>query len=56
MSGITKIPLPVYQKMGRAPGATSSDPTLLQGLIDTAARYKNIARAFPARELYFSAA
>jgi NitT/TauT family transport system substrate-binding protein len=53
MAEITKIPLAVYQKMTRVTAATTSDPNLIQPAIEVAARYKNIPRAFPAREAYF---
>lgn len=56
MSDTLKMPLDVIRQIHRQPGATSGDPALLQPLIDCAARYGNIARAFPARELYFDGA
>lgn len=52
MSEITKIPLPVFQKMPRVNDATSTDPALMQPLIDVAAKFGFIDRAFPAREAY----
>jgi NitT/TauT family transport system substrate-binding protein len=54
MSEITKIPLPVFQKMARIQGAISPDPALLQPVIALADRYKAIPRGFPAREIYFN--
>jgi NitT/TauT family transport system substrate-binding protein len=54
MADVTKIPLNVITKMTRVAAATSSDPTLIQAAIDTAAKYKYIARAFPAKEAYFN--
>jgi len=54
MSEATKIPLPVYMKITRGDGATSSDPAFLQPIIDMAVHYKAIPRAFPAREMYWS--
>lgn len=54
MSEITKIPSAVFQKMARIEGATTSDPSLVQPVIDLAARYKNIPRAFPAKSAYWS--
>ena len=56
MSEVTKIPLPLFQKMARAECGTlaSSDPAMLQPLIDAAAKYKQIPHAFPAKEMYFS--
>jgi NitT/TauT family transport system substrate-binding protein len=52
MSDITKIPLAVFQKMPRVNDATSTDPALIQPLIDTAAKYSFLSRSFPAREVY----
>jgi NitT/TauT family transport system substrate-binding protein len=51
---ITKIPLDVIQKMTRAHFASSSDPGLIQSSIDAAAKYGQISRAFPAREIYLT--
>jgi NitT/TauT family transport system substrate-binding protein len=56
MADVTKIPLAVFQKMGRVDGATTSDPSLIQPLIDAAAKYKQIPRAFPAKEMFFDPA
>lgn len=53
MSEITKIPLPVYLKMKRTDDATSTDPGVLQPVIDLAVRYKAISRSFPAKEMYW---
>jgi NitT/TauT family transport system substrate-binding protein len=52
MAEQTKIPLDTLRKMSRTPVATSSDPGLLQPVIDVAARYGYIQRAFPARDLF----
>jgi NitT/TauT family transport system substrate-binding protein len=54
MADITKIPLAVIEKMGRVDGATSASPDLIQPLIDVAAKYKQIPRAFPAKDLFLS--
>lgn len=54
MADVTKIPVETIRKINRPPGATSSDPALLQPVIDAAAKYKNIPRAFPAKEIYLS--
>ena len=54
MSEITKIPLTVYRNMARVHGATTSDPTLLQPVIELAARYAAIPHSFPAKEMYFT--
>lgn len=54
MAEVTKIPLEIISKMSRNTAATSSDPSYLQTVIDVAAKYKNISRAFPAKEAYFS--
>lgn len=52
MSDVTKIPLPLLQKMARAECGTfaTSDPALLQPLIEVAAKYKQIPRDFPPRK------
>ncbi len=52
MSEITKIELSVFQKMPRVNDATTTDIPLLQPLIEVAAKYAFITRAFPAREVY----
>ena len=56
MSDITKIPAPIISKMARVDNATqaTSDPSLLQPLIEAAAKYKFIPRSFPAKEAYFT--
>jgi NitT/TauT family transport system substrate-binding protein len=53
MADITKIPVPVFSKMYRVDAATTSDPALVQSALDTAVRYKNVPRTFPAREAFF---
>ena len=52
MAEITKIPLAIFDKMPRYRAATSSDPTLMQPLINAAASYKQLPREFPAKELF----
>lgn len=52
MAEITKIPLDVFQKMARIAGSTTSDPSLLQPVMDLGLRYKVLQRAFPLKELY----
>jgi NitT/TauT family transport system substrate-binding protein len=54
MSEVTKIPLDVFRKMARVDHSTTTDPAILQPIIDVAAKYKNIPRAFPAKEAYFN--
>jgi ABC-type nitrate/sulfonate/bicarbonate transport system substrate-binding protein len=56
MSDLTKIPPAIYAKMARVQAATqaTSDPALMQPLIDAAAKYKMISRDFPAKELMFN--
>lgn len=54
MAQVTKISLETLQKIARAPHATTSDPALIQPVIDAAAKYKNIPRAFVAKDAYFS--
>jgi NitT/TauT family transport system substrate-binding protein len=55
MAEATKIPLAVMQKIARVDSATpsSADPSLMQPLIEVAARYKSIPRSFPAKDLFF---
>jgi NitT/TauT family transport system substrate-binding protein len=54
MSEVTKISPAVYAKITRGDGATTSDPALLQPIIDMAVRYKVLPRQFPAKEMYWS--
>lgn len=54
MAGVTKIPIEVMRKIYRAPSATSSDPRLLQPVIDVAAKYGTIPGRFDAKDAYFS--
>jgi NitT/TauT family transport system substrate-binding protein len=51
---VTKIPAAIIAKMARIEGATAatSDPALMQPLIDAAAKYNFIPRAFPAKDLF----
>ena len=51
----TKIPLAVIQKMTRAHTATSTDPAMHQPVIDVAAKYGQIGRSFPAKDIFLSA-
>ena len=55
MAQITKITPAVYAKMVRGDGATTSDPALLQPIIDMGVHYKVLGRAFAAKEMYWSA-
>jgi NitT/TauT family transport system substrate-binding protein len=56
MSDVTKIPPAIYAKMARVQGATqaTSDPALMQPLIDAAAKYKFIPYSFPAKDIMFN--
>lgn len=54
MAKMTKIPADVYAKLTRGDGATTSDPGLLQPIIDMAVRYKVLPQAFPAKEMYWT--
>jgi NitT/TauT family transport system substrate-binding protein len=54
LAEITKIPLPTIQRMGRSHAATTSDSALLQPPIDAAAKYGQLSRSFPAKELYIT--
>jgi ABC-type nitrate/sulfonate/bicarbonate transport system substrate-binding protein len=57
MSAVTKIPPEIFRTMVRVEATTpaTADPSLLQPLIDVAAKYKNIPHAFPARDMFFGA-
>ena len=54
MSDVTKIPLNVYQKMARPNSSLKSDPALVQPMIDVAAKYGYISRAFSAKDIFVS--
>lgn len=54
MSEMTKISPETYAKMTRGDGATTSDPGLLQPIIDMAVKYKVLSSAFSAKEMYWS--
>jgi NitT/TauT family transport system substrate-binding protein len=54
MSEVTKIPPAIFRKITRYEASTTTDPASLQPLIDVAARYKFLPRAFPARQAYWS--
>jgi NitT/TauT family transport system substrate-binding protein len=54
MADLTKTPLPVMQKIKRVVSATTLDPVLVQPLIDAAAKYKLIPRAFPAKDFFWN--
>jgi NitT/TauT family transport system substrate-binding protein len=53
MAEVTKVPVPVMQKVRRVLCATRLDPAMVQPLIDAAAKYQQIARGFPAQEIFF---
>jgi ABC-type nitrate/sulfonate/bicarbonate transport system substrate-binding protein len=48
----TKMTLDTLKKVTRAHAATTSDPALLQPNIDVAAKYGQLSRTFPAKELF----
>jgi len=52
MAEVTKIAPAVYAKMTRGDGATTSDPALLQPIIDMAVHYKVLTRPLAAKEMY----
>jgi NitT/TauT family transport system substrate-binding protein len=54
VADLTKIDLPTAQKMNRTMGGTRNDAALVQPIIDAAAKYGMIARAFPASEILWS--
>lgn len=53
MADFTKVPKETIHSMARVDGATNGDAALLQPFIDVAAKYKMIAKAFPAKEMFF---
>ena len=55
MADVAKIPVNTVEHMPRTDGATALNPAQFQPVIDAAAKYKLIARAFPAREMLASA-
>ncbi len=56
MAELTNTPLAVMQKIRRVLSATTLDAALAQPLIDAAAKYGTIPRAFPAAEFFWSGA
>jgi NitT/TauT family transport system substrate-binding protein len=52
---LTKIEIADVRKLRRSLNGTSVDPALIQPVIDVAAKYELIARAFPAREILWGA-
>jgi ABC-type nitrate/sulfonate/bicarbonate transport system substrate-binding protein len=54
VSEFTKANLANIEKMHRTTNGTTLDPALIQPLIDAAAKYGQISRSFPARELFWN--
>lgn len=54
MAEVTKVPVAVMRKVRRVLCATRLDPAMVQPLIDAAAKYQEIARAFPAKEIFWT--
>jgi NitT/TauT family transport system substrate-binding protein len=54
MSELTKVPMSIYANMSRVGAATATNPRDWQPLIDAAAKYGVIPRAFPAKEFIWS--
>jgi len=52
MSDLTKVPMSIYQTMPRVGAATSTNPKDWQPLIDAAAKYGVIPRAFSRQRFY----
>ena len=52
MSEITKIPPDIFKTMVRVDNGTASDPAMLQPVIDAAAKFNFLPRAFPAKDAY----
>lgn len=53
LSKYTKIPLPVIEHMHRANFSENFDTALIQPVIDAAAKYNVISKAFPASEIVY---
>jgi NitT/TauT family transport system substrate-binding protein len=53
MAEYTKVPLGVIQSMRRPAEATQTDPSMIQPVIEIAAKYKSIPYAFAAKDAYF---
>jgi NitT/TauT family transport system substrate-binding protein len=51
---LTKIPLPIVEKMTRVVIGTQLKASEIQPMIDAAVKYKMIPRGFPARELIYA--
>jgi NitT/TauT family transport system substrate-binding protein len=54
MAEVTKIPLPVMLKMHRVATGLALDPATVQPVIDAAAKYHQIPRAFAAKDFFWS--
>lgn len=54
MSDVTKIPIAVFRRMPRVEDATTTDPAVLQPLIDAAVKYNFISRPISAKDLYYA--
>jgi hypothetical protein len=51
LAQVSKLPLPVIERMTRAYYGENLGPALLQPVIDASAKYGVIPKPFPAREL-----
>ena len=49
----SKVPVETLRNMNHATFADHLDPALIQPVIDVAVRYKTLAKAFPAEELFY---
>jgi NitT/TauT family transport system substrate-binding protein len=54
LSKYTKIPEPVIARMHRANFSETFNPSLVQPVIDAAAKYNVIQKAFPASEIFYT--
>lgn len=52
LSAMTKIPIDMIRKTSRVTCATSSDPNLIQTVIDAGVKYGTVSAAFRAAELF----
>jgi NitT/TauT family transport system substrate-binding protein len=55
MAELTKIPLATFRKIARIHSCTTSDPALLQPVVDLAKRYNALPANYSVRNAYFTA-
>jgi NitT/TauT family transport system substrate-binding protein len=54
VADMTKIPVEVIRTMVRAHSATTSEPSMVQPVIEVIAKYGLIPKTFPAKDIYFA--